>query len=438
MDTGSTTGGAEELPPHPAALHELYWRGLVKDHTEGALEALAAGPLTFYVGFDPTAASLHVGSLFQLMNMARLQRLGHKPLAIVGGGTGMIGDPSGKTVERQLLTEETVAANVAGMRRQIESVLDFTGSNAAEVIDNGEWLNKMGFIEFMRDVGKHLTVNYMLAKDSVKARLGSESGISFTEFSYMLLQAYDFVYLHDHKGCTLQFGGSDQYGNIVAGCELIRRMRGKQGHGLTFPLIVTASGVKFGKTEAGAVWLDPELTSPYRFYQFWLNTPDADAVLYLKYFTWLSEAEVGELAAELAASPEKRECQKALARAVTTIVHGAAALAQAEQATAVLFGGSLDGLSASAVAEIFAEVPGAGITADQLGGEGLVITEALVAAGLAKSKGEARRLVEGGGVYVNNHPVDGPYRMLSYEDAIEGSCIVLRKGKKDYALLSLV
>jgi tyrosyl-tRNA synthetase len=431
MDTGSTTGG------HPAALHELHWRGLVKDHTEGALEALAAGPLTFYVGFDPTAASLHVGSLFQVMNMARLQRLGHKPLAIVGGGTGMIGDPSGKTVERQLLTPEVVAHNVAGIGRQIAGILDFDGPNGAELIDNGEWLNKMSFIEFMRDVGKHFTINYMLAKDSVKARLGSETGITFTEFSYMLLQAYDFVHLHDHKGCTLQFGGSDQYGNIVAGCELLRRMRGKHGHGLTFPLIVTASGVKFGKTEAGAVWLDAGLTSPYRFYQYWLNTPDDDVVMYLKYFTWLSEAEVGELAAALGSAPEKRECQKVLAREVTRIVHGDAALAQAEQATAVLFGGSLDGLNASDIADIFAEVPGAGLTVDQLGGEGLVITEALVAAGLAKSKGEARRLVEGGGIYVNNLPVDGPYRMLGIEDAIDASCIVLRKGKKDYALLNI-
>jgi tyrosyl-tRNA synthetase len=444
----------------PLPLHELEWRGLVKDYTADALDALAAGPLTFYVGFDPTAASLHVGSLFQLLNMARLQRLGHRPLAIVGGGTGMIGDPSGKTVERQLLTPDLVGHNVAGQRAQMERIfanldeqLGMAAAQPIEVIDNGVWLNYIGFIEFMRDIGKHFTVNHMLSKESVKMRLGSESGISFTEFSYMLLQAYDFLYLFDHYNCTLQFGGSDQYGNIVEGVELIRRVRGQKAHGLSFPLIMTASGVKFGKTEAGAVWLDAELTSPQDFYQFWLNTPDADAVMYLRYFTWLEEARVAELSQELASAPEKRECQRVLAEEVTRIVHGEAGLAKAKGSTAFFDKSLTEGDWAKLAPQRIDELAGAEepslmavaangtlmLTTDS-GQIAAKISDVARLSGLAKSNGEARRLINEAGLYVNNQTVTDPDLVLSAGHIAQGSSgqfIFLRKGKKQTAIIKV-
>jgi tyrosyl-tRNA synthetase len=319
-----------------ALYNELVWREMLYDGTEGAREALAAGPLTGYIGFDPTASSLHVGSLLPVMALARLQRAGHAPIAVVGGGTGLIGDPSGKTQERTLLTQGQVEENVAGIRAQLARFLDFDAPrNPARIVNNADWLVPMDMMSFLRDVGKHFTVNYMIAKESVRRRLESEDGISYTEFSYLLLQAYDFVMLFDRFGCTLQLGGSDQWGNITAGIDLIRKLRGGKGHGLVLPLVTTSAGVKFGKTEAGAVWLDPARTSPFRFYQFWLNTDDRDVVRYLKFFTFLSREEIEALAAAAAERPEQRQAQRALAQAVTALVHGNDQVQRAERAARV-------------------------------------------------------------------------------------------------------
>ena len=335
---------------------ELTWRGLVYDETEGLRDAVAAGPVTAYSGFDPTAASLHVGNLVPIMGLVHFQRAGHAPIALIGGGTGLIGDPSGKSAERELLVPDRVEANAAGIRAQLECFLDFgAGPRQARLVDNSEWLTRLGAVEFMRDVGKHFTVNYMQAKESVKRRLGGEEGISYTEFSYLLLQAYDFQVLHERYGCTVQLGGSDQWGNITAGIELIRKV-GEAGsaraYGLVLPLVTTTSGTKFGKTEAGTVWLDPQLTKPYEFYQFWLNTDDRDAVKYLKYFTFLPQERVAELTAR---EPEKRHAQRELARQVTSLVHGEVAARDAETAAQTLFSGNLAGMSASQLLEVFSE-----------------------------------------------------------------------------------
>src|SRR5712692_4181666 len=302
---------------------EFQWRGMIHEATPDLKQVLAADKLTAYIGFDPSAASLHVGSLLPVMGLARLQRFGHTPIAIAGGGTGLIGDPSGKTKERQLLTHEQVEENLAGIKEQLSRFLDFdAANNPARIVNNADWLVPISMVEFLRDVGKYFTVNNLLAKEAIKRRLETDDGISFTEFSYPLLQAYDFLVLHDRHGCNLQMGGSDQWGNIVAGIDLIRRLRSAKAHGLVFPLVATAAGVTFGKTEAGAVWLDAKLTSPYRFYQLWLNTDDRDAITYLKFFTWLSKEEVGELEQSVRAEPEKRKAQRELAQQVTTIVHG--------------------------------------------------------------------------------------------------------------------
>ncbi|MGH2481269.1 MAG: tyrosine--tRNA ligase, partial [Ktedonobacteraceae bacterium] len=337
---------------------ELQWRGMLYGATEGVQEELAKPQITGYIGFDPTAASLHVGSLLPIMGLVRLQRHGHTPIALAGGGTGMIGDPSGKTTERQLLSKEQLAENLAGIRGQLAHFLDFESkTNPALLVNNADWLTTISLVDFLRDVGKHFTVNYMLAKESVKQRYERGDGISFTEFSYMLLQAYDFLMLHDRHNCILQMGGSDQWGNIVAGTELIRKLRGAKGHGMVFPLVTTSAGVKFGKTEAGAIWLDPDLTSPFRFYQFWFNTDDRDVVRYLKFFTLLEQTEITELEASIETAPEKREAQRRLGEEVTRMVHGDAHLQRALLATRVLFGGEMAGLSAGDVLDIFADVP---------------------------------------------------------------------------------
>ncbi|HTD84766.1 MAG TPA: tyrosine--tRNA ligase, partial [Gemmatimonadaceae bacterium] len=319
-------------------LEELSWRGLVYQHTDGLVDALATGEVSAYAGFDPTASSLHLGHLVPVMGLAHLQRTGHKPVALVGGGTGMIGDPSGRTSERQLLSEDEIVGNARAIEKQLSRFLDFKGTHAARMRDNAAWLRPLKAVEFMRDVGKHFTVNYMLAKESVQARI--EGGISFTEFSYMLLQAYDFLELYRREGVTLQIGGSDQWGNITAGMELIRRVEGKTAHALTMPLVTTASGSKFGKTEAGAVWLDPERTSPYKFYQYWINVDDRDAGKYLRFFTLLTRKEIEALDKLIANAPEKREAQQALAREVTARVHGEEAARVAEEVSKVLFGKS--------------------------------------------------------------------------------------------------
>ncbi|CAN5772405.1 tyrosine--tRNA ligase [soil metagenome] len=418
---------------------ELQARGLVYGASEGARDLLADGPVTGYIGFDPTGASLHVGHLLQILALARLQRAGHRPLALVGGGTGMIGDPSGKTKERQLLTRAQVEENVASIREQLARFLDFSGEHAARLVDNHEWLSDLGLLEFLRDVGKHFTVNYMLAKESVSRRLEQEEGISVTEFSYMLLQAYDYVVLSDRYGCALQLGGSDQWGNITAGIELIRRMRGRAAHGIVQPLVTTASGVKFGKTEEGAVWLDPERTSPFRFFQFWLNTDDRDVEHYLKAFTFLPLGEIGDVLAEHAADPAARAGQRRLAAEVTRMVHGEEGLERAERATGVLFGSrAARDLGAAELLDVFADVPSTELPRGRAEGEGISVVDLLADSGVATSKGEARRLIAGGGVYLNGERLESAELRVRAEDAIEGTVLLLRKGKKQNHLVRLV
>ena len=414
---------------------ELEWRGLVYDATEGVRDVLARDKVTGYIGFDPTASSLHVGNLQVIIPLARMQRLGHRPIALVGGGTGLIGDPSGKTVERQLLTTDQVEANVAAIRRQLVRFLDFESTTApATLVNNAEWLTKLTAIEFMRDVGKHFTVNAMLAKESVKRRIESADGITYTEFSYSLLQAYDFLELYDRHGCTLQMGGSDQWGNITAGMDLIRRVRGGKAHGLVLPLIATASGTKFGKTEAGTIWLDPNLTTPYQFYQFWLNVEDADAGKYLRFFTFLDRDQIGELEAAGEREPEKRHPQRALAREVTRLVHGDTAVADAEAAAQALFADRVSSLGAVQIEQMLGGVPSSTIA---LLAGGWLVTEFLTAAGVTKSKSEAQRLIKGGGIYVNDERVTDEKAQILPAQAIEGKLFVVRRGKREYFLVRI-
>ncbi len=421
------------------AFDELKWRGLVYDNTESVPEMLSCGPVTVYNGFDATADSLHVGHMVPLMALARLQRYGHIPVAVAGGGTSMIGDPSGRTAERQLLSRETIESNIAIIKQQLAHFLDFeVKANPALLVNNADWLLSLNLVDFLRDVGKHFTVNYMISKDSVKMRLDREDGISFTEFSYMLLQSYDFLHLCDHYNCTLQTGGSDQWGNITAGVELIRRMRGKSAGALVYPLITKADGTKFGKTEAGAVWLSPQRTSPYRFYQFWVNTDDRDVISYLKFFTWLGEEEIRGLAEAVEKQPEQREAQRRLAQEMTRMVHDETALQKAEQASQVLFGGEVTGLSGAEVADIFADVPSGEITSGRLQGEGMTSADLLLDCGVVSSKGEARRAIEAGGIYVNNRRIADAGHRITQADVIDNQFIVLRRGRKNYWLLRLV
>jgi len=420
-------------------LDELQWRGLVYQHTDGVPAALAGEPVSAYIGFDPTGSSLHVGTLVPIMVLVHLQRFGHRPVALVGGGTGMIGDPSGKSVERQLLTSEQVAVNAAGIRAQLERFLDFDGASAARMRDNAAWLTPLHLVDFLRDIGKHFTVNYMLQKDSVRSRM--DAGISFTEFTYMLLQAYDFLELHRREGVTLQLGGSDQWGNITAGIELIRRVVGGEAHALTMPLVTSSSGTKFGKTEAGAVWLDADRTSPYAFYQFWLGTEDADVGRYLRFFTLLSREEIESLDAETSAAPERRAAQQALARDVTRRVHGEAALAAAEQVSTFFFG-SLEAveLSETALGILRAEAPFAEVSRESLASETddarFDALKLLVASGLAASNGAAKRLLEQGGVSINKRKLGAADRHVPASDVLlRGGHVVVGKGKRDYALL---
>jgi tyrosyl-tRNA synthetase len=418
-------------------IRELKWRGVLYDHTEG-LEELT-GRVVGYIGFDPTAKSLHVGSLLPLITLSRFQRLGNIPIAVIGGGTGLIGDPSGKTKERPLLSKEEIEENIEGIKAQIEKFLDFKAKeNPAKLVNNYDWLGEIKLVDFLREVGKHITVNYMLQKESVRNRLQREEGISFTEFSYMLLQAYDFLMLYDRENCVLQMGGSDQWGNITAGIDLIRKMRGGKAYGLVFPLITTSSGVKFGKTEEGTVWLDPNLTSPFKFYQFWINTDDADVIRYLKYFTFLGEREIGELEESLKREPEKREPHRVLAREVTRMVHGEDAMRRAERASKVLFGEEIKDLNLREILEIFSDVPSREIPKERFEGEGYPLVELLVDVGLFPSKGEARRAISGGGVYVNNIRVSDAQDKISLSRTIEGKVLILRKGKKNYLLVKLV
>jgi tyrosyl-tRNA synthetase len=412
---------------------ELEWRGLVYDATEGIRDVLSREQVTGYIGFDPTASSLHVGNLLVLMGLARLQRAGHSAIALVGGGTGLIGDPK-PTTERALLTAEKVEENVAGVRAQLARFLDFDSRVApARLIDNADWLTKLGAIEFMRDVGKHFSVNAMLTKESVRKRIEGE-GISYTEFSYSLLQAYDFLELYRRHGCTLQMGGSDQWGNITAGMDLIRRVEGSKAYGLVMPLITTAAGTKFGKTESGAVWLDPDRTKPYEFYQFWLNIDDRDAVKYLKFFTFLSAPQIAEVEGAALRQPEKRHAQRELAREVTRIVHGDAALRDAEGAADKLFGGDIATMTVRELLQVFANVPSATVAAQR---DGWRLVNLLTDVGLTASNGEATRLIRSGGIYVNERRVTDEKERLSPGDAIEGQLFVVRKGKKDNFLIRI-
>ena len=408
---------------------EFEWREMLYDGTEGVREALGAGSLTGYIGFDPTASSLHVGSLLPVMALARMQRAGHSPIAIVGGGTGLIGDPSGKSQERTLLTREQVEQHLEGIRAQLSRFLDFDATpNPARIVNNADWLATIDLMSFLRDVGKHFTVNVMLAKESVKRRVESEDGISFTEFSYLLLQAYDFLVLFDRFGCTLQMGGSDQWGNITAGCDLIRKLRAAKAHGLVLPLVTTSAGVKFGKTEAGAVWLDPARTSPFHFYQFWLNTDDRDVVRYLKFYTFLPRDTIDALGRATADAPERRDAQRTLAREVTALVHGPDQVARVERAAAVLFAEDVTGADVNDVLMVFADAPS---TVLALPSDGMSLVEMLATVKLAGSRSEATRLVKSGGVYVNNVRATDERARLGVADAIGGQVILLRKGRKD-------
>ncbi len=378
-----------------------------------------------------------MGISFQSLGLARAQRFGHKPIALVGGGTGLIGDPSGKSAERNLLTLEEVRANAECIRSQLTHFLEFgSGSNGALLENNADWLTTVTAMEFLRDVGKFFTVNQMIAKESVKRRMESEDGISYTEFSYSLLQSYDYLILHDRFACTLQIGGSDQWGNIVAGCDLIRRRRGALTHGLVMPLIMTAAGTKFGKTEAGAVWLDAARTSPFRFYQFWLNVDDRDVIAYLKYFTFRSRQEIAELERVTGENPERREAQRQLARDMTTLVHGAEHVAKAEKAAAVLFGGSLADATAEDILTVFDDAPSVTIEAAAIEA-GVPAGEMAVRAGLAASKGEATRLIKQGGLYVNDRRLTDERGTVTTADAIGGAVIVLRKGQRERRIVKI-
>lgn len=414
---------------------DLEARGFIEKATSEEIpKLLTGGPITCYIGFDPTAPSFHAGNLIPILGLARFQRAGHRPLAIVGGATGMIGDPSGKSKERNLLGQGTLEKNMTSLRAQLERFLDF-GPGGALLLNNADWLGRFGYIEFLRDVGKSFRLGEMLAKETVRSRVSSEAGISYTEFSYMLLQAYDFLHLHDTYGCVLQAGGSDQWGNITSGIELIRKTRGKPAYGIVFPLLLDSTGQKLGKTSDGErVWLDPELTSAYRFYQYWFNAGDADAVRFLKLFTFLPIEEIASIEKESASAPEKRASQRRLAEEVTRLVHGEEALRGAVKASEAMFGGSVAGIDARTLDDIFADVPSAELPRDRLAG-GLSIVDFLVESGLSAGKGAARRLIDGGGVYLNNVRVESAERSVTADDLVAGSAIVLRQGKKNYRIV---
>jgi len=418
---------------------ELEWRGLIADCTEkDELVKRLGSPVTLYCGFDPTADSLHMGNLVPLLALRRFQILGHHPIAVAGGATGSIGDPSGKAAERQLLTREVLDANIASVKEQLRRLLDFDAkTNPARLVDNASWTAPVSYLDFLRDIGKHFSVNQMVAKESVRARMEDrEAGISYTEFSYMLLQAFDFYHLRNTSNCELQIGGSDQWGNITAGIDLCRKKLGARVFGLTLPLITNADGSKFGKTVAGAIWLDPKRTSVYRFYQFWVRTDDRDALGYLKFFTFLSREEIESLEKKHAENPGAREAHKALARAVTDLVHGPSATAEAIRASEILFGGGLEGISEATFNDIVGEVPSKEIETSKLAGAGLPFVELLVHSGLCPSKGQARKDVEGGGAYLNNVRESNFQRAVTASDLLFGKYLLLRKGKRNYAVLS--
>jgi tyrosyl-tRNA synthetase len=426
-------------------IEELKWRGMIQDIMPGTAEQLdklrLAGEMTSgYIGFDPTSDSLHIGSLVPILLLVHLQKAGHKPVALVGGATGMVGDPSGKSEERNLLSEEVLNHNLAGIKHQLEKYLDFnpTLPNAAEMVNNYDWFSKISFLDFIRDVGKHITVNYMSAKDSVKKRLEGENGMSFTEFTYQLVQGYDFYWLYTNKNCKLQMGGSDQWGNITTGTELIRRKSGGDAFAFTCPLLTKADGGKFGKTEKGNVWLDPEKTSPYLFYQFWLNATDTDAEKWIKIFTFLSPADIAALQDQHRQQPEARHLQKSLARQITTFVHGEEGCRKALADTEKMFA------NASAPAESLSEADLESIegiarfdfSATRLGEHPDVVTF-LAETGIIASKGEARKLILGGGISVNRKKVENVQLPVDSSLLLHGRYILVQKGKKNYYLVKV-
>ncbi len=423
-----------------ALLEDLRFRGLIHQMTDPSLgDRLDAGGLTGYSGFDPTADSLHVGHLLQLCTLRRLQEAGHRPIALAGGGTGLIGDPGGKTEERALLSEDVLAANLAGIERQLARFVEFgeeQGRPGALLVNNADWLRPMDLFTFLRDVGKHFTVNQMVAKEAVRARLGrADQGISYTEFSYMLLQAYDFLHLFDTAGCTLQVGGSDQWGNITLGIDLVRRTRHAEVFGLTTPLVLKADGTKFGKTESGTVWLDPSRTSPYRLYQFFLRSEDAMVGTYLRYFTFLPHEQILALDDSTAAHPERREAHRALARQVCTLVHGESETGRAEQAAAALFGEDVSGLDEGSLLDVFADAPSSDLARTRLDTEGLLLVDLLAETGLVASRSQARTTVTQGGAYLNNRRVGDLSHRVGPADLVADRYVVLRRGKKDYHLV---
>ena len=419
---------------------DLRFRGLVHQMTDPSLgDRLDGGGVTVYAGFDPTADSLHVGSLLQLCTLRRFQAGGHRPIALAGGGTGLVGDPGGKSEERSLLTDDELDANLAGIQRQLARFIEFgsgAGDSAAVLVNNADWLRPMPLFTFLRDVGKHFTVNQMVAKDSVKSRLSrADQGISYPEFSYMLLQAYDFLQLYDDFGCTLQFGGSDQWGNITMGIELIRKVRQAEAFGLTSPLVLKADGTKFGKTESGTVWLDAARTSPYQLYQFFLRSEDAMVGTYLRYFTFLPHDEILDLDARTAGHPERREAHRVLAREVCALVHGEEETRRAEEAAAALFGGDVAGLDERTLLDVFADAPSTDLSRTVLDNEGVLLVDLLADTGLVASKSQARTAVGQGGAYVNNSREDDVTRRLTTGDLVAGRYLVLRRGKKDHHLV---
>lgn len=421
---------------------ELRWRGLIQDMIPGTEEQLLKEPTTAYVGFDPTAESLHIGSMIPILLLMHLQRFGHKPLALVGGATGMVGDPTGKSEERNLLSRETLNKNVAGIQIQLSKFLDFDErkANSAQIVNNLDWFQGITFIDFIRDVGKHITVNYMMAKDSVKKRLEGETGMSFTEFCYQLMQGYDYYWLREHNNCKLQFGGSDQWGNIVTGTELIRRKSGKEAFAFTCPLLKRADGKKFGKSESGNVWLDPAKTSPYSFYQYWLNTADADVERFLKIFTFLTKEEIESLVTESTGKEYLRLLQKRLAEEMTRMVHSQQDLEFAQRASSILFNNDtaeiLKSLDEKQLLQVMEGVPALSISKSIFENTDLVtlLSESHVFA----SKGEAKKMLAAGGVSINKEKVGGVEGTFTLANLLHGKYLLIQKGKKNYFLLSVV
>ena len=419
---------------HVNIIQTLSQRGLISQKSDNNLEEILKNPASLYIGFDPTAESMHIGNLLQIILLSHFQRAGHRPICVVGGGTAMIGDPSGKSQERNLLDTNTIEKNMVGMKRQLQQFLDFDcGSNSALMVNNADWLGRFTFIEFLRDVGKHFRLGEMLGKESVRKRLSSEAGLSFTEFCYQLLQAYDFLHLSRQYDCILQAGGDDQWGNIVAGIELSRKLDGKQLYALTSPLITTATGQKFGKTEAGTIWLDAEKTSPYEFYQYWVRCDDRDVIKLLKYFTYLPLEQIAYLEKLVAAEPEKRQAQKVLAEEVTRLVHGPKLTEIALKATRVLFGEEIAGLSDADLSSIFADVPSTYFEEERLQA-GIDISDALCETKMCPSRGAAKKMIKSGGVYINNNRVENIDYKLTTKSLASDNIVVFRTGKKKYHL----